>query len=152
MNRTMWIALLFVLPACDSVSITLDLGRLQPNVVTLRLVNNADLPVDPGVYISDLENVIIPGITESLLTLDGNLQNFPLLAAGGVEEYVYDCDDFKAVTVEDAELVTGIPISPDDSTSILIDGDDFECGDTVQITYSGNLLGFDARISAAPSS
>ena len=83
--------------------------------------------------------------------MSDNEQRFGEIFAGEVFEIDYDCDDFKAVMAEDAELLADSGVEPEDSTSLLVDDEDFECGDTVVITYSGDILDFDARISVERS-
>ncbi len=131
---------------CDNLRGILGQLSIGPSTITLELVNETDLPVDPAVFVSDLSDVIIEGLTDFVLTLDGNEQNFGDLVPGETVTRVYDCDDFKAVQASDAELITGIGISPDDDSALFVDEEDFRCGDTLRITYSGSITNFDARI------
>lgn len=151
----MWKKLLGVvvigLGGCSTLNTLIDSGLLTPRSVTLRLVNETEFAVQPSVFVSNLDNFIIEGLTESLLTLGTNAQNFADLPPGEVRTRDFACDDFKAVIDQDATLKTGMGNEPNDSTRILIDGTDFNCGDTVVITYSGGLLNFDARISVQPA-
>ncbi len=136
---------------CDGLQISLDLGSiLSRTMITLRLVNTTESTVTPSVFVSDTENLIFEGLTESFLTLDANAQNFPDLLPGEARERRYDCDDFRAVMAEDAVLRSSLGLSQKDSTQILIEDDDFSCGDAVVITYSGGLLDFDANIGVDP--
>lgn len=139
-------------PTFDPDSVfSIDPGFVPFPVMTLVLVNETEFPVNPSVFVSDIDHFIIEGLTESLLTVSENEQRFGEIFAGEVLEFEYDCDDFKAVKAEDAELLAGFGIEPEDSTGLLVDDEDFDCGDTVVITYSGGVLGFDARISVERS-
>lgn len=120
-----------------------------PSTITLRLVNDTAFPVSPEVFVGDVVgDLFISALTEEVLTLDANRQSFGDLVPGEELTRSYDCDDFKAVMAKDAELNTGIGISPDADSDLFVVDEHFDCGDTVTIRYSGGLAGFDASISA----
>jgi hypothetical protein len=142
-----------VVAGCDALNglnITIDLGDgslFIPRVVTLRVVNDAEFPVDTNVFVSEDDEFIF-GLDETLLTLDTNLQNFGRLPAGETLDRAYDCDRIGSVMAADAELRTGMGISPNADTRIFLQGDDFVCGDTITIRFTGTIGSFGATISA----
>ncbi len=133
---------------CDNLSFIVDGVTFNPQTVTLLLVNQTEFPVKPSVFVSDLNDIIFEGLTESFLTTSDNEQDFPNVDPGATVSYIYDCDDFKAVMAQEAELLVAPGISPENDTHIFIDDTDFDCGDTVTITFSGDAASFDARIRA----
>lgn len=141
--------MMLVLAGCGNLSGILSGLGGSPNSVTLRLVNETAFPVDPGVFVGDVVgDLLIGALTEEVLTLDANRQSFSDLNPGEEVSRSYNCDDFKAVMAKNAELNTGIGISPDADSDLFVAGDDFDCGDTVTIRYTGGLAGFDASITS----
>ncbi len=140
------------LAGCGNTSGVLNALGVIPKEVTLKLVNETQFEVKPSVYVSAvrIEDLGFTNLGENLVGIGINRQFLPNIQPGSTLDRRYDCDLFRAVMAKDAELITGIGFSPDDDTIVLFDGDDFECGDTVIIRYSGGLGSFDARISAAP--
>ena len=140
-----------VLAGCGNLSEVLSRLGADPSTITLRLVNETTFAVDPGVFVGELVgDLLIGALTEEVLTLDANAQNFADLGAGQEVTRNYDCDDFQAVMAKDAELNTGIGVSPDADSDLFVVEENFQCGDTVTIRYTGGLTGFQATISAAP--
>lgn len=150
MKRMILSLLVLVGFGCDNFSIIVDGVNLNPSTVTLVLVNETEFPVTPSVFVSDLGDLIFDALTETVLTASENEQNFGDLDPQETVRRSYDCDDFEAVMAEDAEIRIAPGNSPEDSTQMFVEDRDFECGDTVTITYSGGQTDFNARISAGP--
>ena len=146
------LALIIVVPAgCGNLSGVLDTLGLSATNVTLRLVNETAFRVEPNVFVSGaVGDLFFDELTEELLTLQINRQDFGELSAGEVITRRFDCNTIEAVMASDAELKTGIGLSPDDDTAVFTQGDDFDCGDTITILFTGSLGSFNAQISAAP--
>lgn len=135
---------------CGNFSNVIGALGLNPTSITLRLVNETSFRVEPSVFVSAaVGDLFFEGLTEGALALDINRQGFSDLDSGQIVSQPYDCDDIKAVMAKDAELITGIGISPDEDSAVFIEDDDFECGDTITIRYSGGLANFDVTISAS---
>lgn len=149
MRSTLCALIIVLVAGCGNLSGILDALGLDPNSVTLRLVNETAFPVEPSVYVSSVGDLWFDAITEEFLAFGINLQNIAELNPGEVVTRRYDCDEIKAVMASDAELKTGLGLSPDDDTEVFTEGDDFECGDTITIRYSGGVANFNAQISAA---
>ncbi len=143
-------ALVSLAAGCGNLSAVLDLLGFSPNEVTLRLINETSSTVEPNVYVSAFEGIGIDAVTEELLALDINLESFEDLEPGQTVTRRYDCDDFAAVMASDAELKTGLGLSPDADTEVFVVEEDFQCGDTITIRYLGSAFGFNASISATP--
>ena len=143
--------MMLVFAGCGNLSGVL--GRLggTPSTITLRLVNETAFPVAPGVFVGDVGDLLIPALTEEVLTLDENEQSFADLNPGKEVTRTYDCATFKAVMAKDAELNTGFGISPDADSDVFVVDEHFECGDTVTIRYSGGLTRLEASISVSAS-
>ncbi len=149
MKRAMMGLMVLGCASCGNLSGVLNGLGLSPNSVTLRLVNETTSRVKPSVYVSKAGDLFFDRLTEELLTLQINLQDFGDLDPGEVASRSYDCNDIEAVMAKDAELKTGLGISPNDDSNIFIDGEDFRCGDTVTITYSGGIGSFRVNIAAS---
>ena len=134
---------------CGNLSGVLGALGLTPNSVTLRVINETAFDVEPNVYVSVFEGLIIDAVTEELLKLDVNDQGFGPLEPGSSVSRTYDCDDIGAVMAADAELKTGLGFSPEDDTDVFVMDDDFDCGDIVVIRFTGSANSFTAGISAA---
>ena len=158
MSRIVWLAGICVLTGCGNLSQLLenfDTGALgdilNPTTVNLRLVNDTDFQVDPEVFVSSTsflaEGFVLPVVSEELLTTGINRQSFDKLGSGETVSSSYDCDDIQAVMAKDAELQTGLLLSPEADSELFRMDQEFECGDTVTIQYAGGLSGFDVRIS-----
>lgn len=149
MKRTLCALVVILAVGCGNLSGVLDTLGLAPTGVTLRMVNETSFRVEPNVYVSSVGDLFFDVVTEEFLTLKINLQDFSDLSPGEVVTRKYDCDRIEAVMASDAELKSGLGLSPDDDTEVFVAGDDFECGDTITIRYTGGLADFNARINAA---
>lgn len=148
---------LFVI-GCGNVGLLTNLLGRPSNQVTLRLVNETAFNVKPEVFVSpiggfggdDVLGGLLDSVTEELLAIGINREDFDELRPGQSVTRTFDCNDIEAVMASDAELKSGLGISPEDSTEVFLMDRDFVCGETVIITYSGGLSGFSARIAAVP--
>lgn len=118
-------------------------GLVGTNRVTVRLVNNSDFPVDVRIAIDDQQDVIESAIDDLGTELDFTL------AAGESTEFSRDCDSLQAIKVIDAKLQVAGAIGPTAQSSILRDGDEFNCGDTIVFTFdhSGIIVDFDVSFA-----
>jgi hypothetical protein len=132
------LALLAMAPGCNAL-----INVLSPNRVTVRLINNSDFSVDGELYTDDEQN-----IPRSLLIEFGDERTFDL-APGTMQTFSMSCDDLQAIVIADADLRVATGISPETSSSVLRDGDDFRCGDTITFTFahSALLVDFDVFVN-----
>ncbi|MCO6436486.1 MAG: hypothetical protein J5J06_05310 [Phycisphaerae bacterium] len=127
-----WIAglagcLLLLNSGCDAL-----IGILEPNNISVTLVNSTSFDVDVELYYSDVQE-----IPELLLTTVGTKMELTL-APGDRISFSRDCDELQALIIDRAELQTiG---GGDDQTGVLRDGDEFDCGDRITFTFRSILL------------
>ncbi len=123
---------------------------LGSDKITLRLVNNTTDAVEPSVFVSSvIGDLLIDALTEEVVTLSINRQDFSDLAVGEARTVRYDCDDFKAMMVDNAELKSAL-VQPDADSDLLIEDRDFDCGDFITIRYSGGVTSFRVSVTAEP--
>lgn len=129
---------LFPLLGCD-----LLLSALSGNTVTVSLVNDSDFDVTVSLYISDEQ--LIPSF---LITEQGDRSVFTV-SAGESFTFFRTCDDLQAIIIDDADLLVISGLGPEANSSILRDGDDFSCGDSIIFTFdhSAAILDFDVTSS-----
>lgn len=141
-----WIA------GCGNANAVLGALGIRSDEITLTLVNDTQFDVEPSVYISAvrIEDAGFEELGEGLVSLGVNRQPFSDMPPGANVTQTYQCDDFRAVMANNAELQTGLGISPDGDSDVFLRGEDFECGDEITIRYSGGIGGFQARISTTP--
>ena len=94
------LALVMLAAGCGNLSAVLNIFGFSPNEVTLRLVNETAFRVDPNVYVSAIEGFGFDALTEELLALDINLEDFGELGPGAELTRTYDCDDIGAALVD----------------------------------------------------
>ena len=147
MKRLICISLVAAAMGCDNLPALLNAARIGSDEITLRLINDAAGTVEPSVFVDGLVgDLLIDQLTEGVVTLSTNNQDFADLAAGEVRTVTYDCDDFKAFKVENAELRSAL-INADADSELLVEDDDFECGDVITIRYGGGVTGLSVSIS-----
>jgi hypothetical protein len=105
---------------------------LFPSTVIVELVNSADFSVDATMYISN-EQLIPKALLDSL----GQEIN-RTVSAGDTVQFATDCDDLQAFVLADADLNVIGEIGPDTESEVLRDGDDFNCGDTIRLTFDSD--------------
>jgi len=134
-------ALLVLVAGCDALAPLL--GTLQPNLVTVELVNNSDFAVEGTLFYDDDQDTL-----EEILVETGTERAFTL-AAGGRSSFSVNCDDLQAIIIDNAGLQIVGDVGPEANTDILRDGDDFGCGDTIVFTFdhSDVLLDFDVAVT-----
>lgn len=132
------LAILVITPGCDAL-----INALNANLVTVRLVNNSSFSVDGSLYIGEEQNVL----RDVLIEL-GDERTFDL-EAGTMQTFSMACDDLQAIVIGDADLRVATGVSPETSSDVLRDGDDFRCGDTIIFTFSHSALivDFDVFVS-----
>lgn len=130
-RRTYILALLMLtvacLPACDAL-----LGVIGANTTTIELVNNATSTVAVELYVSDTQEV-----PEALITTLGDKIERSV-SAGATSTITRSCDDLQALLIDKADLQVIGDIGPSAGTDIIRDGSDFNCGDTIRLTFTQN--------------
>lgn len=126
-----------LLPGCDALSGLI--GVLQPNLVTVQLVNNGDFAVEGELFYDDEDDTI-----EEVLEETGTRRQFAI-PAGGQSVFSVRCEDLRAIILADADLQIIGEVGPEAGSDVLRDGDDFDCGDRIIFTFdhSDALLDFD---------
>jgi len=120
-----------------------NLGDLLPRTTTVRLVNDGDFDVEVTIAISDEQD-----IPEDLLTELGTELSFTL-GPGEATSFSRNCDDLQAIIVEDAELKVIGQVGPHTSSTVLRDGSQFFCRDTITFTFTHSALIVDFDVSTA---
>jgi hypothetical protein len=104
-------------------------GLLGSSRVTVELDNPGQFPVEVVLYIADEQ--LIP---EALLTTIGEKIEITV-DPDSTERFSRDCDELQALIIDEARvMIAGLP-GPSDDTSVLRDGDNFGCGDTITFTF-----------------
>jgi hypothetical protein len=119
---------MFVLAGCGAVR-TLS-GRLGAQQVRVTLVNNGDFPVDVRIRYDDEQD-----IPEDLLDEVGTEVTFTVPEVGGTQTFARDCGEFQAFRIVRADLDVLGEVGPSADTVVQRDGDDFNCGDSITITF-----------------
>jgi len=134
------LTVLVLVPGCPGL-----VNALRLDLVTVRLVNNSDFSVDGQLFTDDEQD-----LPREVLVQVGTERTFNL-AAGEMQVFTMACDDLQSIVIDDADLRVLVGVSPDASTDVLRDGDDFGCGDTVTFTFSHSavLVDFDIAVSVA---
>lgn len=125
---------------CDAV-----IGFLLPSNVTVVLVNEStDYVVDATLLYHDDEDVF-----EAVLEQLGTERDFTL-SPQETSTFTRDCDDLRAIMLDEAVLRTGL-LQPDTDTGVFRMGEDFVCGDEIVLTFthSALLIDFDVEVTAA---
>ncbi len=137
--------LLVLVAGCDAL--TALLGTLQPNLVTVELVNNSDFAVEGNLFYDDDQDTI-----EEILVETGTERTF-ILTAGGRSSFSVNCDDLQGIIIGNASLQIVGDVGPEANTDVLRDGDDFSCGDTIVFTFdhSDAILDFDVAVTTRSS-
>jgi len=103
-------------------------------------VNNTDFPVDGRLFYDDDQN-----LPENLIQADGTEKSFDL-QPGETESFARDCEDLQAIFIEDADMRVAVGVSPEASTEVFREPNDFGCGDTITFTFTQNALGTSLEI------
>lgn len=118
----------------------------QPSTVLVRMVNDGDYPVEVTLVRGNNQNA-----PRAVLEALGDEEHFTI-AAGGSRTIRRDCDGVQAVEIEKAELMIVGSIGPEANSNVLRDGDDYNCGDTIEFRFDHTALIVDFDISVAVSS
>ncbi len=116
---------------------------LGSNSVTVRLVNTSDdYDVAVQVRYGD-ENLE----TKDLIKALGEEVN-RTLSPGEEAEFSRDCDELESIFIDEAELEVPLFDIKED-TDVIVDGDNFGCGDTITYTFTHSdlLVDFDIATS-----
>lgn len=111
----------------------------QETSVTLR--NTTNFPVDVELFYDEQQD-----IPEILLEEVGTQLSFSI-PAGGAESFSRSCEDLQAIFINDADMRIAPGISPESSTRVFREPDDFTCGDTLTFTFVQNALGTQLNIN-----
>ena len=130
------VAMLCALPGCPG------LGFLTPTrTVTVNLINHSDFAVDVDLFISDEQD-----IPEDLLVSLGEKIEFTI-PAGQTRSFSRECDELQALIVSDADLMVIGQVGPSTDTNVLRDGTQFNCDDTIDLTFDHTPLLVDFAIT-----
>lgn len=101
---------------------------ITPTTVTVRLRNLTAASVDVSMRFSEVED-----IPKALLETLGEQRERTVAALTDRDVGPFDCDEFRAVMIDDADLnVIG---DVDESTDVFRNDDDFNCGDILVFTF-----------------
>ena len=116
---------------------------LGANRVTVRLINASDqFDVNVEVRYGD-ENLE----TKDLLKVLGEEVN-RTLSPGESSEFTGDCDELESIFVDEAELLAPL-LNLKEDTDVIVDGDNFSCGDTIVYTFTHSAIIVDFDISTS---
>ena len=131
--------LLFVLSGCDAVDVVVDL--LDPATVRVTLINNGQFDVEGTLFYDDEQD-----LPQFVLTEVGRQLDFTV-SAGDSFTFERSCDDLQTIIIEDADLLVAPGVSPETSTGVLRDGDDFSCGDSIVFTFDHSEILVDFNVT-----
>jgi len=114
---------------CDGL-----LDPLGPDIVTVKVVNDGDFAIVVEIYYASEQ--LIP---EALLTSAGT-QVVLTVQPGQTETFTRACDDLQAIIVNDADLQVLGGAGPETRGSVLRDGTNFNCRDTITFTFDHSFL------------
>ncbi len=120
-------------------------GRLGPQEVRVTLVNNGDSAVDVRIRYDDEQD-----IPEDLLDEIGPELTMTV-AAGQTATFSRDCGELQAIRIVRADLDIFGEVGPSAETSVLRDGDDFNCGDRITYTFDHAEVPLNLDISTTVS-
>lgn len=113
-------------------------GSLIPQTdppITIRVINNTDFDIDPGVEF---------GFTQSSL----ELLNTGVLEPGDIATATFDCDEVTFLTAtEPAQLGVSVEFVLDSLPFFEVDIDYF-CGETIEFEFFGNGQDFNVEVTA----
>jgi hypothetical protein len=112
----------------------LAVDLVQPRLITVRLINNGDFPVDTVILTSDQRQ-----IPRTLLRQVGSRVEHTV-DPGQTISFTRDCEDLRAIMLDDADLRVVGAVGPSTSTGVLRYNDDFECRDTIAFTFDHSIL------------
>ncbi len=126
---------------CDAL-----LNPLGSDIVTVKVVNNGIFPIVVEIYYAGEQ--LIP---EALLTSTGTRVDLAVQPAQA-ETFTRACDDLQAIIVDDADLQVVGGLGPETRGSVLRDGTDFNCRDTITFTFDYSIVPIDFALTATVQS
>lgn len=128
------------LVGCDAL-----LGILTSSSTTVVLQNDAGGTLNVELFYHEQQD--LPEF--SLETLGEEVNRS--IPAGSSATFSRSCSDLQIIQITDAEVNLGLT-SPDVSSAVFRDGDDFSCGDTITFTFTTNALATDLDVAFSRSS
>jgi hypothetical protein len=113
----------------------------QPSTVRVALVNDSDFDVSVVLILG--ENQDAP---RELLEEIGDEERYTLKPGESID-FFRDCDEIQAVFVDNAEMMIVGQIGPEADSEVLRDGEDYDCGDTVEFRFDHSDLIVDFHVT-----
>ncbi len=129
---------LMLLPLCVVLLSGCPIG---PTETSVFLVNTTGYPVSVELYYDDDQF-----LTEALLELNGERYE-TTLAPGETQSFSRDCTQLQSIFIRDADMQIAIGVSPEASTRVYREPDDFGCGDSLRFTFTTGVVPVDLDIS-----
>ncbi|MFO0837508.1 MAG: hypothetical protein U1D55_03210 [Phycisphaerae bacterium] len=128
------------LPISGGIAFLLPLLTGCPNTVTVEVVNETDLPVEPNIRYSaaanDL-NAILTGL------FGGTELSSGTVLAHTTRQFSFACDEIGVVFSNSArQTLIGVTVAEASDSGILQRGNEYDCGDTVEFHFLGAGSGF----------
>ena len=121
-----------VLVGCEAA-----ISIFSPQSVVVRLVNTTAFEVEAEIYTSEDDNILVALITE----LGDRFEE--TIPPGGTVTLVQSCEELQAIVITDADLRLFGGVGPETQSDLLLDGQDFHCGDEIVFTFTQDGFGFD---------
>ncbi len=120
------IALASATTGCQSVA-----DVVLPTTVTVTLTNTSnEFNVEVNLFYSneqDMPDFLLREVGENVA------QTIPPGESVTIQP---NCEDLQAIMIDDANLIVVGGTGPDGNTDVLRDGENFNCGDTIQFTFT----------------
>lgn len=121
----------------------LALDIILPTTVTITMVNTIDGFNIEGTIVYDNREALLK---EDLVAL-GVDRVFNVAGGSSFSFAPLDCDDVESLVLDRAELQVIGDIGPSTDSEILRMGEEFECGDEIVFTFTGNILDLNVSTS-----
>lgn len=126
--------------ALTGCSFLLDL--LPTSQVQVEFVNDTDFSVTVQAFYNEDDDAL-----ELVLEETGTEVN-QTIPAGETRSFTRNCADLGAIYIERAELNVVGSIGPEDGTGVQRQGSNFDCGETLRFTFTGNALDLNISVSS----
>ena len=133
----MWRMLILVSVVC----VLLGAGCTSERTTTVVLRNQTNFTVDVELFFDEEQD-----IPEFLLEETGTRLTFSI-PPGGVESFSRPCEDLQAIFINDADMRVLPGVSPEASTRVYREPNDFTCGNTLTFTFTQNILATSLQIT-----